>query len=132
MCGTQHSENKMTTNTMLVFAAFVSTCGTTTSPYGSTQTSTGIYCEDYELMIQVDLDLADDCTTDYECAEILSGTGCGCPTDDRIASINYDTSFFYDMQEEAEGEGCSIDYETDCRCVSSAQPICLSGNCRWF
>jgi len=122
----------MTSNAILVFAAFASTCGNTSSnSYWETPTSTGIYCEEYELMIQVDLDFADDCTSDYECAQILSGTGCGCATDDRIANMSHDTSFIYEMQEEAEGEGCSIDYETDCDCDPSAQPVCWAGNCEW-
>ena len=122
----------MTSNTMLVFAAFASTCGNTNSdPYRQTPTSTGIYCEEYELMIQVELDVADDCTTDYDCAQIVSGTGCGCSTDDRIANIGFDTSYVYDWMNEAEGEGCSIDYETTCDCFPSAQPVCWGGSCQW-
>ena len=91
-----------------VIALAVSTCGGTNSSQGNSEGSMST-CRSYQIMIDVELDLADNCQTDSECTEVIYGTGNGCSTDDRIATSSFDTSYLYDLIDEADLEGCTID-----------------------
>ena len=97
----------------------------------STPTSTGYSCSDYQIMLDVEVLLAEECVTDSDCDQILDGTGCGCATDDLIANNDFDTTYFYDLYDEALGESCSIDFATTCECDPTAQPVCNAGTCGW-
>lgn len=116
----------MTNRALLAFTAATTMCSTDETASGSFFT-----CSDYQVMIDVELNLADNCQTDSECTQVLSGTGCGCGTDDRIASVYFDTSYFYDLSDEASIAGCNIDFGTDCTCPPNAEPACVSGSCVW-
>ena len=99
---------------------------------GSSSSSTGAFsCEDYQLMMDVEVELATECSTDDECTQVLSGSGCGCSTDDVIANGDFDTTYLFDLWDEAEAATCELDFDTTCDCDSSAQPTCVSGHCAW-
>ena len=99
--------------------------------YDNTPTSTGFSCWDYETMLEVEAEIASECTTDSDCDQVIDGTGCGCATDDLIANSSYDLTSFYDLYDEALGESCSIDFGTSCDCNPSATPVCAAGQCAW-
>jgi len=95
-------------------------------------TSTGISCEDYELMLNIEIEFAEECEVDADCDQVLSGTGEeDCDTDDLIVTADYDPSWFYDTLEEAEGVGCIIELNTVSTCNPTAEPACVWTKCRW-
>ena len=104
-------------------------CGDASSSY--TPTSTGFSCSDYDIMLDVEVKIAQECTTDSDCDQLLNGTGCGCETDELIANRHFDTTYFYDLYDEALGEGCSIDFGTTCECDPTVSPVCEAGSCAW-
>ena len=106
------------------------TCGGGSAPEPAT--STGIRCSEYQMMLRVELIVGRRCVEDAECDQVISGTGIGCETDDVITSIEYDASYFYDMLDEAEAEGCTITFETLGECDPLAEPACVSGKCSWL
>ena len=114
-----------------VFLALMSgTCDGGSS--SSDQSSSGAFsCSDYQLMLDVEVELATECSTDEECTQELAGTGCGCATDDVVANGDFDTSYLFELWDEAEDAGCSMDFDTSCDCESDAEPACVSGHCAW-
>ena len=82
-------------------------------------------------MLNVEADAGGICTWDMECGQVLTGTGVGCETDDRIANNTTDVTWFFDMLEEAEAAGCSIDFGTTGECNPYATPVCRYGQCGW-
>lgn len=122
-----------TTTFTLILLSMFSTCNnsSTSSNSSNNPTSTGFSCWDYEIMLDVEVKLAQECTTDSECQQVLTGTGCGCETDDLVANTSFDTSYFFDLYDEALTQNCSIDFGTSCDCDASATPSCYAGSCRW-
>lgn len=115
-----------------IFLISATTMGSCNGSSSSSSSSTGTFtCDDYQIMMDVEVDLADDCSTDAECTQVLSGSGCGCSTDDVIANGSFDTTYLYDLWDEADAASCSLDFDTSCDCDASAQPACVSGTCTW-
>ncbi len=115
----------------LLVALNVSYCG---APGGSSGSSSDPYtfsCSEHSLMLNIEVDALSWCHTDSDCGQVLNGTGVGCSTDDRIANNSSNVSYFYDMLEEAEAAGCSVDFGTSGVCDPSAQPVCNFGECAW-
>ena len=117
------------------FAALsmISMCGSPSSapepavdPY-----SPGEICWAYDKMLEVELLIGQECNVDTDCQQVLTGTGCGCETDDLIANNSYDATYFYELQDDALAEGCAIEFNTACDCNADAEPACLSGTCVW-
>ena len=105
-------------------------CGDSTSTYEA-PTSTGLSCRDYQIILDVEVLVAEECVTDSDCDQVLDGTGCGCATDDLIVAADYDSEYFYEMWDQAVGESCEIEFATTCECNPSAQPVCNAGICEW-
>ena len=114
----------------LVVMSMISMCDNSSSD-ADEPTATGFSCNDYQIMLDVEATLAQECTSDAQCQQVLTGTGCGCETDDLIANTSFDTSYFFDLYDEALTQSCSIDFGTSCDCDASAAPICDAGSCRW-
>ena len=94
--------------------------------------STGYYtCSEYQLMLDVELSVGQACTTDSDCDQVLSGTGCGCETDDLVTNHVYDTTIFHDIHDEALASGCSPSFGTTCACPTGVATICDAGTCGW-
>ena len=91
----------------------------------------GFQCADYSIMLDVETRLAGSCVSDSECGQIMTGTGCGCTTDNLIANHNFDLSYFYDLLGDATAMGCTIDLGTSCDCDATAVPVCRAGQCAW-
>ena len=114
-----------------VFLALMSgTCDGGSS--SSDQSSSGAFsCSDYQLMLDVELTVGQQCTTDSDCDQVLSGTGCGCETDDLVVNHTYDTVIFYDIYDEALASGCSPTFGTSCECPMGVTTVCDAGTCSW-
>ena len=110
---------------------FVAVCGSSAPDPGDVPTSTGLTCNEYNLMIKVELMVGNDCSSTEECDQVIPVDD-SCPTADRVVSIEYDADYLLDMIEEAEGEGCTVEYPGDRGdCDPDAEPVCLFGNCTW-
>ena len=110
---------------------FVAVCGGSPSPYpDDPPTSTGIRCSDYQLMIDVEIDIANDCSFDSQCDQVIPVDD-ACTTADKVVNIDYDLEHLLSLIEEAEGVGCSINFGARGDCDSTAGAACSSGSCRW-
>ena len=114
-----------------VALSLISMCGTSSNAPQEEPTATGFSCSDYQLMMTAELSVGQACTLDSDCQQILSGTGCGCESDDLVANNSYNASYFYEFYDEAHAQGCDIDFNTTCDCDAAAEPVCLSGTCGW-
>ena len=110
----------------------VATCGGSTNQSVDYFDESGEYtCAGHQKIVDVELYAISRCQVDADCTQVLGGTGCGCSTDDRIAASGYDTSYFYDMVDEADRANCTLDFDTTCDCPVSATPVCVWGVCSW-
>ncbi|MBM4365477.1 MAG: hypothetical protein FJ102_04630 [Deltaproteobacteria bacterium] len=88
-------------------------------------------CEDYQIMLDVEVVLARECTASSQCTQVLGGTGCGCDTDDVIANSSFDANYLYDLLDESRAAGCTVSTGTSCACDAGAEPACVGGRCTW-
>ena len=117
----------------LTFAA-MALCGSGGGSTGSgSSDSSGAFfsCEDYQIMIDAEIDLGSRCTADEQCDQVIPGTGVGCDTDDVILNIAWDASYLFDLIDEARSNGCSIRFETTGECPLDGMPDCKRGLCGW-
>ena len=89
--------------------ALVAVCGGSAPDPGDTPTSTGLTCNEYNLMIKVELLVGKRCDYDEECDQIIPVDDT-CPTADRVVSSEYDSSYLFDLIDDAEAEGCTVEY----------------------
>ena len=112
--------------------AFAAMCGTSAPDPDDAPTCTGFSCNDYNLMIKVEMLIGDDCTVDTECDQIVSVDD-SCPAANRVLNASFDAEYLFDLIEEAEGEGCTVDYRSEPGdCDPDAVPVCNAGNCGWL
>jgi len=108
---------------------FVAMCG---SPAPEEPTSTGLTCSEYNLMIKVEIIVGRECDFDSDCDQVIPAYDDACPTADRILSSDFDTEYVLDLIEDAEREGCTVEYYGDRGdCSADAEPVCSVGTCRW-
>ena len=88
-------------------------------------------CNDYSIMLGVEANLATQCVTDSQCGQVIQGTGCGCMTDNLIANHNFDLSYLYELLDESEAAGCTMNLGTPCDCNGGVVPVCRAGRCVW-
>ena len=112
--------------------ALVAVCGGSAPDPADAPTSTGFSCSDYNLMIKVELLIGKECVVDDKCDQVISVDDT-CPTADRVLSTDFDATYLFDLIDEAEGEGCTVEY-TGSRgdCDPDAEPVCISGGCTWM
>ena len=121
----------MDTNTAsFVALSFISMCGTAPEPEADPYSSDDI-CWAYDKMLEVEVILGQECSVDTDCQQVLSGTGCGCDTDDLIFNNSFNATYFYELIDDSDTEGCGIDFNTSCDCNPSAVPACIAGTCGW-
>ena len=79
----------MASNTTSFLAlSLISMCGTPQSSQDE-PTATGFSCSDYQIMLDVELKVGQECVVDSDCQQVLTGTGCGCESDDIIEVISF-------------------------------------------
>ena len=107
---------------------FVAMCG---GAPAEEPTSTGLTCSEYNLIIKVEIMLGIECDFDSDCTQVVPAYD-ECPTADRILNEDFDADYLLDMIDEAEGEGCTVEYWGDRGdCSVDAEPTCNVGVCRW-
>ena len=111
---------------------FVAVCGGSAPDPGSVPTSSGLTCNEYNLIIKVELLVGKECETDDECSQIIEVEDT-CPTADRVVSSEYDTEYLYTMIDEAESMGCTVKYPGDRGdCDPDSEAVCEVGTCTWM
>ena len=111
---------------------FVAVCGGSAPDPGSVPTSSGLTCNEYNLIIKVELLVGKECETDDECSQIIEVEDT-CPTADRVVSSEYDTEYLYTMIDEAESMGCTVIYPGDRGdCDPDSEAVCEVGTCTWM
>ena len=115
----------------VLVALNVAYCGATSGNIERRDDPFAFTCWEHSLMLNVEADVLSSCTANADCGQVLNGTGVGCATDDRIANNAANVSPFYDMLEEAEDAGCSIDFGTTGECDPTARPVCIFEQCGW-
>ena len=101
------------------------------NPPASEPTPGGFTCEEYQLMIDVELMAIQSCSNTDECTQLLDGFGSGCNSDTPLINASANSSYIYDMVDEAEGYGCNVTVETTGQCWEDAEAVCMSGSCGW-
>ena len=101
------------------------------NPPASEPTPSGLTCEEYQLIIDVELMAIQRCSSTDECTQLVDGFGSGCESDTPIVNASANSSYLYDMVDEAEGYGCTVTVETTGQCWDDAEAVCMSGSCEW-
>ena len=114
---------------VVLLTSMVQMCGGTSSS-SSSSSSDFFSCEDYQLMIDVELKVGQACSVDADCTQELIQGDESCDANAIVVNDDYETSYFYDLYDEATAAGCSIslDMNTDC---SLSDVVCSSGTCGW-
>lgn len=102
----------------------------TQSRPSSTPTASGFSCDDYTIMLDVEIRLARECTTDSDCEQVLFEGDLECDANTVVGSIHFDSNYLYDLYDEATLMGCMIELPINDDC-SRDELICASGTCEW-
>ena len=94
------------------------------------ETNTGFTCNDYEIMMDVELRLAQSCTENVECTQVLFEGDQSCESNSVLGSEYFDSEYLFDLYDEAIAEGCSIDLPMNTEC-SNTTPACVQSKCVW-
>ena len=103
------------------------------SPNSAIEESTpsGFTCSDYQIMIDVELNILQECYSDSECDQSLDGIQTDCPQNPPLLSSDISSEYMYELLEEADEYGCTIEIKTNDVCAPSAKAACISGSCAW-
>ena len=113
--------------------AFVAVCGSSAPDPDDVPLASGVTCNEYNLMIKVELMVGDDCVYDDECDQVIPVDDDTCPEAGRVVSNEYDASYLFELIEDAEGYGCTVKYpEESGGCEPDAEATCDFGKCRWM
>ncbi len=104
-------------------------CGGSSTPEPTTPD--GWTCHEVKLMVKAELAGTRACSSDWECDQVLEGTGV-CPTDDIIINIAEDPGFLLDLLDDADDIGCDMSFTTTGYCPEDAEPACTFSTCSWL
>ena len=87
-------------------------------------------CELLTAAVQSEATRLAECQVDADCGQVLTGTSCGC-TQDRVARLDADPSWFYELSELALAQDCPSFPDTTCDCPKADGFACQFGQCAW-
>jgi len=93
-------------------------------------TSYEFSCEDYEIMWDVELELARDCNTDSDCQQVLFEGDMECESNSILGGAEFDSEYLYSLYNDALNAGCSLDLPLNEDC-SETEPTCVYSTCAW-
>ena len=67
--------------------------GDTTSA-NSTPTSSGLSCEDFQIMLNVERELATECSSSNQCQQVLVDGDLEYETNSIVGNVNFDSNYF--------------------------------------
>ena len=91
-------------------------------------TASAFTCSEYQIMVDVEFELLDECSSDEQCEQFLDGIDCGGSI---VSNVNYDPSYLYELYDEAISYGCSISVAAECNPYEDATATCNAGYCQW-
>ena len=101
------------------------------APANEEATPSGFTCSDYQIMIDVELAILQECDSDSDCDQLLDGGYTDCLDNPPLLNKNLSSEYMYELLEEADTYGCSIALKSNDVCDSSAHAACSSGSCSW-
>lgn len=87
-------------------------------------------CEDYEIMWDVEIELARECISASDCQQILFEGDLTCESNSVLGDASFSSEYLYSLYDEALEAGCSLDipFNQDC---SLTEPACVNSSCVW-
>jgi hypothetical protein len=114
----------------LVFAGALQMCGGGTTA-STDDPSTGLFsCADYQLMMDVEVDLGRACSVDQDCSQVAFVSLGSCPSDSVVFNGSFDLAYAAELYDEATEAGCTVVLPTGDDC-SATEVACTDGACSW-
>ena len=114
---------------VLVFSGMLQMCGGSTSS-SSSESSWEFSCEDYQLMLDVELKIGESCTSDADCTQVLISGDQECEPNSILVNDDYETSHFSSLYDEAIAAGCDVVLEMNEDCAAN-EVVCAASVCTW-
>lgn len=113
---------------VVLLSSMVQMCGGTSS--SSSSSSTFFSCDDYQLMLDVEVKIGRECSSDSACTqELISGDEM-CEANSIVVNDSFDSTYFYDLYDEAVAAGCAVELDINEDC-SATDLVCSSSQCSW-
>ena len=96
----------------------------------SRETVTGFSCSDYQIMFDVEMEIASECTQDVDCVQLLYLEEGVCASYSVIAHEEYDPTYLFELYDEAILHGCNLVHTINSDCSLNGV-ACRQGRCRW-
>jgi len=124
----------MTSLQLSVATIFVPMCFSEPVRDRSSQALDGFSCADYQLIAELELEVAGECEFDSDCGQVLEYGVCDCESGNAVMRNGYNSSWLYGMLEEAELSQCSLELGDRCDCETDANVdlACIDGQCGWL
>ena len=93
--------------------------------------STGFFsCADYQLMMDVEMELGRACDADEACTQVAFLSLGSCPSDSVIFHAGFDGTYAAELYDEATEAGCTLELPTSDDCEAT-EATCVRGACTW-
>ena len=116
--------------TAILIMSTLSFCGDSTSS-NDTPTSSGFSCEDYQIMLDVEIELATECSSSSQCQQVLVEGDLECEANSIVGNVNFDSNYFFDLYDEAIAVGCTnLSFPMNQEC-SDTEIACINAECTW-
>ena len=118
-------------SSLFLILTSMSFCSNSSSTTQEDSSSGFFSCEDYQIMLDVEVTLAVECSNSQQCQQILVEGEMECEANSIIANENFDSEYFYSLYDEAMDAGCiSIDLPMNQDC-GNTEPACVNSECVW-
>ena len=105
-------------------------CGGGASAPTDSSSSGFFSCADYQLMMDVELELGQACNDDAECTQLAFVALGSCRSDSVIFNEDFDVSYAAELYDEATEAGCTLTLPTSDDCAAT-EAACVRGDCAW-
>lgn len=102
----------------------------TQSSPSSTPTAPEFSCDSYAVMLDIEIRLARECTTNTNCEQVLFEDELECEANSIVGSTTFDSNYLYDLYDEATFMGCMVELPINNNCTHD-ELACISGTCAW-
>lgn len=96
----------------------------------SEPTPFGFTCEDYDIMINVELRLARSCSTVDDCQQVLFAGDLACEPNSIVGHVDFNSNYLYELMDEAIQTGCPVELPIPQDCSDTAL-ACVNDMCTW-
>ncbi len=113
----------------------LSMCGNSGSESNSNSTddivtASGYTCGDSRIIMDVELMVARECSDSSECQQVLFEGDLQCEANSFVASNEYESSYLYDLYDDAVEAGCNYEVNMNQDC-SLTTIECVNSKCMW-